>query len=236
VSTPRSSRRTAGFGGGGTGGFNQEQIEDIVGGLIVAGTGITVLYDDAADELVISATGGGGGDVATDTIWDAKGDLAAGTGSNTAIRLAVGTNGHALIADSAETAGLIWRALAAADIASGTFDVARIPVAAVQNNAVQTAKTAAYELVLGDRTQIVQMNATGAVNLTVPTNANQAFATGDSVHVYNIHATGQVSVVGDTGVTVRARGGANKTAGQYAVFTLTKVGTDEWVVYGDLIA
>lgn len=33
---------------------------------------------------------GGGGSVATDTIWDAAGDLAVGTGSNTAARLAIG--------------------------------------------------------------------------------------------------------------------------------------------------
>lgn len=33
---------------------------------------------------------GGGGSVATDTIWDAAGDLAIGTGSNTAARLAIG--------------------------------------------------------------------------------------------------------------------------------------------------
>ena len=44
----------------------------------------------------------GGGSVATDSIWDAKGDLAVGTGANTASRLAVGTNGQILVADSAE--------------------------------------------------------------------------------------------------------------------------------------
>jgi len=52
--------------------------------------------------------GGGGGGVATDAIWDAKGDLAGGTGSNTAARLAVGTNGQVLTADSAETTGMKW--------------------------------------------------------------------------------------------------------------------------------
>lgn len=52
--------------------------------------------------------GGGGGSVATDTIWDAKGDLAGGTGSDTAARLAVGTNNYVLIADSAQTTGLKW--------------------------------------------------------------------------------------------------------------------------------
>ena len=37
------------------------------------------------------SSSGGTGDVATDTIWDAKGDLAVGTGANTAAKLAAGT-------------------------------------------------------------------------------------------------------------------------------------------------
>lgn len=52
--------------------------------------------------------GGGGGDIATDTIWDAKGDLAVGTGANTAAKLTAGTNGYVLTADSAEVTGLKW--------------------------------------------------------------------------------------------------------------------------------
>jgi len=52
-----------------------------------------------------------GGSVATDTIWDAKGDLAVGTGADTAARLVAGTNGYVLSADSAEATGLKWVAL-----------------------------------------------------------------------------------------------------------------------------
>lgn len=40
--------------------------------------------------------GGGGGAVATDAIWDAAGDLAVGSGANTAVRLAKGNNGDVL--------------------------------------------------------------------------------------------------------------------------------------------
>lgn len=50
----------------------------------------------------------GSGSVATDSIWDAKGDLAAGTGSNTAAKLTAGTNDTLLVADSAQTQGLKW--------------------------------------------------------------------------------------------------------------------------------
>ena len=47
------------------------------------------------------------------TLIDAKGDLLIGTAADTAGRLAVGTNGHTLVADSVETTGLKWAAPAA---------------------------------------------------------------------------------------------------------------------------
>lgn len=46
--------------------------------------------------------------VATDPIWNAKGDLAGGTGADTAARLAVGTDGQVLTADAAEATGMKW--------------------------------------------------------------------------------------------------------------------------------
>lgn len=51
--------------------------------------------DDAGTETGL-AGGGGGGSVATDTIWDAAGDLAVGTGADTAARLAKGSAGAEL--------------------------------------------------------------------------------------------------------------------------------------------
>jgi hypothetical protein len=57
-------------------------------------------------------------DVITKEIFDAKGDLLVGTGSNTGTKVAVGTNGYVLTADSSETNGVRWSAPAAV----GTFD------------------------------------------------------------------------------------------------------------------
>jgi hypothetical protein len=48
------------------------------------------------------------GNVATDAIWDAKGDLAGGTGADAASRLAVGAAGTILVPDSSQTTGLKW--------------------------------------------------------------------------------------------------------------------------------
>jgi hypothetical protein len=61
-----------------------------------------------ATGLKWAAAAGGSGDVATDAIWDAKGDLAVGTGSDTAAVLTVGSNGKVLTAASGETTGLEW--------------------------------------------------------------------------------------------------------------------------------
>ncbi len=49
-----------------------------------------------------------GGNVATDALWDAAGDLAVGSGANTASRLAVGAAGYHLVVNSAGT-GLEWQ-------------------------------------------------------------------------------------------------------------------------------
>ena len=50
--------------------------------------------DDAGTETGLA--GGGGGSVATDTIWDAAGDLAVGTGPNTGAKLTLGAAGGAV--------------------------------------------------------------------------------------------------------------------------------------------
>ncbi len=66
----------------------------------------------------VDAAGGGG--VATDTIWDTKGDIAAATGADAASKLAVGSNGEVLTADSSQTTGVKWAA--AAGVGALLFD------------------------------------------------------------------------------------------------------------------
>lgn len=74
---------------------------------LVSGTNIKTVNGNSllgSGDITIS----GGGSVATDTIWDAKWDLAGGTGANTASRLPVWSNWQVLTADSAEATGMKW--------------------------------------------------------------------------------------------------------------------------------
>lgn len=57
---------------------------------------------------LVDTTAAAGSAVASDTIWDTKGDLAVATAADTAQKLAAGTNGLFLQADSAQTTGLVY--------------------------------------------------------------------------------------------------------------------------------
>lgn len=72
---------------------------------VMTSTGSTV--NVTVSGSVVSG-GGGGGDVATDTLWNAKGDIAVATAADTATRLGVGTNGQVLTAASGQATGLQW--------------------------------------------------------------------------------------------------------------------------------
>lgn len=136
-------------------------------------------YDSTANELTARingsnvALGGGGGSVATDTIWDAKGDLAVGTGANTASRLAVGTNGQVLQADSAEATGVKWASVA------GTGDV--VGPASATDNAIVRFDSTTGKLV---QNSSITMSDTGA--LTFPDNVRQTFNPGADAAGLNV--------------------------------------------------
>ena len=68
--------------------------------------GLMYSKDDAGTETLMSGGAGGGSGVATDTIWDAAGDLVQGTGANTAAKLSAGTAGQFLKSAGAAAANL----------------------------------------------------------------------------------------------------------------------------------
>lgn len=99
------------------------------------------------------------------------------------------------------------------------------------DNINQTAKTAAYALVLSDANTTLQMN--GAYAFTVPLNSTQAYPIGTKIHLI-AHTTG-VTVVFTGGITSYATPGLKlRAAGSVA--TLMKLATDTWALFGDLTA
>ena len=91
-----------------------------------------------------------------------------------------------------------------------------------------------YTLVLSDVAKVISLSNAASITLTVPTNASVAFPTGTQILLYQAGA-GQVTV-GGAGVTLRSQGTKLKMNGQYSVAGLLKVGTDEWVVFGNTAA
>lgn len=63
-----------------------------------------------------AAPAAGTGNVATDAIWDGKGDLAVGIGADAAQKLVVGANDLILTAASGETTGQLWRKVTGASL------------------------------------------------------------------------------------------------------------------------
>lgn len=90
-----------------------------------------------------------------------------------------------------------------------------------------------YTLVLTDVAKVVSLTNGSAITLTIPTNATTAFPLGTQILLYQGGA-GQVTI-GGAGVTIRSQGSKLKISGQYAIAGLLKVGTDEWVAFGNLV-
>ncbi len=104
----------------------------------------------------------------------------------------------------------------------------------ITSDTVTNAQTAAYTLVLGDRSKMVEMNVASGHNLTVPTNSNVAFPVGTTITVLQTGA-GQTTIAAQGGVTVNATPGL-KLRAQWSSATLIKRATDTWVALGDLAA
>jgi hypothetical protein len=134
-----------------------------------------------------------------------------------------------LASDSVETAKIVDNAVTQAKLAD------RVIGSAEYDNMTLNAQTGTtYTLVLTDAHKLVTLSNASAITLTVPTNSSVAFEIGDQVNLLQLGA-GQVTVSG-SGVTFRSEGSKLKLKGQYAMATLVKIGTDEWVLLGNTAA
>ena len=113
----------------------------LVAGDIEAGQIVTVVYDGTNFQMqsqLGQAAPGGGGAVATDVIWDTKGDLAVATGADAAIKLAAGSDNGVLQTLASEATGLIWRTTPRIGAVADTSGNTRLTLAAASPHLVVT--------------------------------------------------------------------------------------------------
>lgn len=92
-------------------------------------------------------------------------------------------------------------------------------------------QSSTYTLQIADSFKMIEMSAGGSI--VVPPNSSVAFPIGTAIDVLQTGAS-QVTLVGDTGVTVNATPGL-KLRTQWSSATLIKRDTDSWLAMGDLV-
>ena len=101
---------------------------------------------------------------------------------------------------------------------------------------VTDATTARTVTASTDEGKTLRFTSSSPITVTIPTAANDAgWAVGDYVEIIQ-YGSGQITVAGDTGVTVNATDSQKKTRVQFSSLTLIKVTANEWLLTGDTTA
>lgn len=96
-----------------------------------------------------------------------------------------------------------------------------------------TYRTGSHTLSIVDRGIAVLFDSASGVTCTIPTEASVAWAPNTRIDLIQ-YGAGQVTVSPAAGVTLRSSGSKTKLSGQYSGATLIKVGTNDWLLIGDL--
>ncbi len=111
---------------------------------------------------------------------------------------------------------------------TGNFD----PATKQDKSTVITTATT-RTLALTDAWNYLRPGTTGAITLTVPTNASVAFEIGTEI---TVRALGNIALAASSGVTLNAPSGGTLNMTARMTVTLKKVGTNEWDVIGQTVA
>jgi len=161
-----------------------------------------------------------------------------------------GTTGQVLSKSSATDYATGWTNLPAASLtASGIIELATAlevfngtdAVRAVtpatllgQVRPVKAATTTSYAPVLSDVNKLITLSNAAAITVTLPSTATLSYYTGTEIDFMWL-GVGQPTFVAGPGATVNGTPGV-KLRAQYSVCTAKRIGTDDWVLIGDLSA
>jgi hypothetical protein len=207
--------------------------------------GASVKHVFTGDDATFFTTGVATADAAVPkSVVTTKGDIIAATASATVTRVAAGTNGYILTADSTEAAGIKWAA-ASSQLPSQTGNAGEYlktdgttatwePAVATLNITFNAQTGTTYTLVAGDLNKLVTLSNASAITLTVP---NGIFTTGQQINIQQL-GVGQVTVASD-GTSVLTSNGATPTAPklrtQYSAATIICTSSNNFTVIGDLV-
>ena len=106
-------------------------------------------------------------------------------------------------------------------------------VTASQTSAERLAFASSKTVTLSDAGTLQQVNGTSAVTVTIPTNASVAFPIGTEIEILR-NGTGDVTIAAASGVTITCSETARTIADQYTSVVLKKLGTNSWLLQGNV--
>lgn len=147
----------------------------------------------------------------------------------TAAKIAAGAVGTEKLADGAVTGAKL-----ASGALDGKADLIGGKVKASQLSRGKSSVSASRALTLSDEGKALYCTNSGAITLTVPTNASAAFPAGTEILIYR-KGSGTVTVAAASGVTLLCPG-AGVIASRYGSVRLKKWDTNTWSLEGEGLA
>ena len=90
-----------------------------------------------------------------------------------------------------------------------------------------------YTFILSDEGKVACSTSGSATTFTVPPESSEAFPNGSVIHIEQ-HGAGALDISEGVGVTIRSLNSAMGLSGQWAVARLRKIGSNEWLLSGDI--
>jgi len=149
-----------------------------------------------------------------------------------------GSTGRALLQAATATAAKGILSLVSSDVGLGsvdnTSDATKFANTAGRVRDLNAQSGTTYTFVLTDAGKLVTGNNASAQTYTVPPNSSVAFPVNTTVINIGQYGAGHIAIAAGAGVTIRSSGSKLKLFGQYSVASLVKIGTDEWLLFGDI--